>query len=130
MWEASWILGEDLPTRAQQEAACPGDGAKLNRPYGSTRGRARLLILAAARKPPAVRRTVMSEIAFDPQNVADWFAEIMKLPHESGKEDPLRAAVYTWLTDPAHGIGLSPENVFYDATARDPGKRVIYAFRP
>lgn len=72
----------------------------------------------------------MSEIVFDPENVADWFAEIMKLPHESGKEDPLRAALYTWLTDPAHGIGLSPENVFYDATATDPGKRVLYAFRP
>jgi len=72
----------------------------------------------------------MSEIVFDPQNVADWFAEIMKLPHESAKEDPLRAALYTWLTDPAHGIGLSPENVFYDATATDPGKRVLYAFRP
>jgi dipeptidase D len=72
----------------------------------------------------------MSEIVFDPQNVADCFAEIMKLPHESGKENPLRAAVFTWLTDPRHGIGLSPANVFYDETATDPGKRVIYAFRP
>lgn len=72
----------------------------------------------------------MSEIAFDPQNVADWFAEIMKLPHESGKEDPLRAALFTWLTDPSHGIGLARENVFYDETATDPGKRVVYAYRP
>lgn len=72
----------------------------------------------------------MSEIVFDPQNVADCFAEIMKLPHESGKENPLRAAVFTWLTDPRHGIGLAPENVFYDEMATGPGERVIYAFRP
>lgn len=71
-----------------------------------------------------------SKISFDPQMVADWFTEIMKFSHGSGQEDPLRDAIYAWLTDPRYGIGLSPENVFYDKTAIDPGKRIIYAFRP
>ena len=71
-----------------------------------------------------------SEIVFDPQNVADWFAEIIKHPHGPGEEDPLRAEVYKWLTDPQYGIGLSPDNVYYHATAKEPGERVIYAFRP
>lgn len=70
------------------------------------------------------------KIVFEPQKVADWFAEIIKLPHGSEKEDPLRAAVYTWLTDPRHGICLSPENVYYKETATDPGERVIHALRP
>lgn len=70
------------------------------------------------------------KIVFEPQKVADWFAEIIKLPHGSGKEDPLRAAVYSWLTDPRYGIGLAPENVYYNATATEPGERVIHALRP
>ena len=72
----------------------------------------------------------MAELSFNPKIVADYFGEIMKLPHASAEEDPLRAAVYTWLTDPAYGIGIATENVFYDATATDPGRRIIYAFRP
>jgi len=71
-----------------------------------------------------------TKLVFDPQNVADFFGKIMELPHGSAQEDPLRAAVYTWLTDPTYGISIAPENVFYDATASDPGKRIIYAFRP
>lgn len=71
-----------------------------------------------------------SEIVFDPQNIADWFAEIIKYPHGPGEEDPLRAEIHTWLTDPRYGIGLAPENVYYHAAATDPGERVIYAFRP
>jgi dipeptidase D len=71
-----------------------------------------------------------SKIVFEPQKVADWFAEIIKLPHGSGQENPLRAAVHTWLTDPLYGISLSPNNVYYHETATEPGKRVIYALRP
>lgn len=69
-------------------------------------------------------------IVFEPQKVADWFSGIIELPHGSGEENPLRAAVHTWLTDPSYGIGLSPDNIYYNATATDPGKRVIHAFRP
>lgn len=71
-----------------------------------------------------------TKLIFEPQKVADWFTEIMKLPRGSGQEDPLRAAVYTWLTDPSYGIGLPPDKVYYQAKATEPGKRVIHAIRP
>ena len=71
-----------------------------------------------------------STLSFEPQQVADCFGQIMQLPHASGEEDPLRHAIYNWLTDPKYGIGISPDNVFYEKTATDPGKRNIYAFRP
>jgi dipeptidase D len=84
------------------------------------------------RSSVTVRRIAMADtqLTFEPQQVADWFAEIMKLPHGSGEEDPLRAAVYTWLTDPSYGIGLPADKVYYQATATAPGERVIHAIRP
>lgn len=68
-----------------------------------------------------------SKIVFEPQKVADWFSEITQLPHGSGEEDPLRDAIHTWLTD---RIGLSPDHVYYQKTATEPGQRVIHALRP
>lgn len=66
-------------------------------------------------------------VHFEPSRVAYWFGEIMKLPHGSGKEQPLRESLYQWLTDT---IGIPAAQIFYRRDATAPGERVIRVSRP
>lgn len=66
-----------------------------------------------------------SGLVFKPQQIADWFGRIMRLPHGSGGEDALRAALHGWLTEI---LGLT--DVRYVERAGDAGQRVICAYRP
>ncbi len=68
-------------------------------------------------------------LKFEPQAVSYWFSKIMQLPHASGEENPLRDAMYGWLTGE---IGIRTDlgdRLFYQADAKEPGQRVIYVYR-
>jgi dipeptidase D len=64
-------------------------------------------------------------LVFKPQQVADWFGQIMRLQHGSGSEDALRAALHGWLKE---RLGIA--EVRYVEAPADAGQRVICAYRP